>query len=69
MRNFFKLVEKPNDEMFWKIVFIKSLGENKVSIKDEEYDKNPNIQAYFKNTKLTTRPVDNEGKLFLFNVL
>ena len=48
---------------------IKPLRKIRISIKDEEYDINPNIQAYFTNTKLTSKPTENEDKLTVFNVL
>ena len=42
---FFKLVQKDNDDVFWKGVHNKPLGENIISFKDEEYDLNPNIHT------------------------
>ena len=51
-KNFFKLEEKVNGKIFWNKIRIKPLGDNRISIKDEEYDIKPNIQAYFTNTKL-----------------
>ena len=51
-KKIFKLEEKDNGNVFWNKIRIKALGENRISIKDEEYDIKPNIQAYFTNTKL-----------------
>ena len=45
------------------------MEENRISIKGEEYDLNPNIQTYFTNTKHTTKPMANEGKLTVFNII
>ena len=36
---------------------------------DEEYDINPIIQAFFTNTKLTTKTMDDENKITVFNIL
>ena len=55
--------------MFWINELIETLAENRFSIKDEDYDLNPNIQAYFANTKHTTKPVDVEDKSTVFNIL
>ena len=43
-KKFFKLVKKRNGEVFGNGVYIIPLGENIISIKDEEYYINPNIQ-------------------------
>ena len=51
--NFFKL-EQDGNKVFWNKIPIEAFGENRLSIKDREYDINPNIQKYFTNTKLTT---------------
>ena len=59
-KNFFNLEEQPNENVFWNKILIKALGENRISIKHEEYDVNPIIQAYFTNTKSTTTIMDNE---------
>ena len=57
---FFKSVEKGNGDAFWNKILIKPLGENRISIIDEEYEINPNIQAFFTNTKLTTKHMNDE---------
>ena len=67
-KNFFKL-EQNGIEVFWNQTPIKALGENRISIKNQEYDIKPNIQAYFTNTKLTTKNMDDEDKLTIYNIL
>ena len=54
-KNFCKLVEKSNGDVFWNGVFIQPLGENGINVKNEEIDLTPNIHLYFINTKLTTK--------------
>ena len=66
---FFKLVEQNYGFVFWSGENIKPLGENRISIKDEESDIYPNIEAYFTNTKLATKSMDNEDELTLFKIL
>ena len=61
-KNFSKLEEKDNFNVFWNKFRIKPSRDNAFSIKDEEYDINPTIQAYFANTKLTTKHMDNQDK-------
>ena len=51
------------------VFFLKPLGENRVRIEVEEYDINPSIQAYFTNTRLTTKHMEDENKLTVFNTL
>ena len=67
-KSFFKL-EQNGNEVFWNQTPIKALGENRISIKNQEYDIKPNIQAYFINTKLTTKNMDDEDKLTIYNIL
>ena len=67
--NFFKLEEQPNGYVFWNKIPIKGLGENRISNKDDEYDISPIIQAHFTKTKSTTKNMDNEDKLTVFNIL
>ena len=45
------------------------MKKNRISIKDEEYDINPNIQAYFTITKLTTKPTNDEEKSSVYEIL
>ena len=66
---FFKIVEKPNGEFFWNNIFIEPLGEARIGIKGEECGINPNIQSYFTNTNDTTKPMDDEDKSTVFNIL
>ena len=68
-KNFFKLEQKHDGKVFWNKKPIEALGETKISFKDQEYDKTPHIQAYFTNTKQTTKNMDNEDKLAVFNIL
>ena len=49
-------------------VLINPLGDNRISIKDREYDTSPDIQAYFTNTKLTTKFLDNFEKETVFDI-
>ena len=41
--------------MFWNDVFVEPLRENRIRIENQEFDITPDIQAYFTNTKLTTK--------------
>ena len=50
-----------------KLFFSKT--KNRVSIKGKEFDIKPNIQNYFTNTKLTTKNMDNEDKLIVYDIL
>ena len=59
---FFKVEEKDNGRVFWNEILFKAKKENRIRIKDEEHDINPNIQAYFTNTKLSTKHMDDENK-------
>ena len=67
-KNFFKL-EQDGNEVFWNKVPIKALEENRISIKDQEYDIKPNIQEYFTNTKLTTKNMNDEDKSIIYDIL
>ena len=68
-KNFFKLEQKADDIVFWNKIPIKAVGENRNHVKYQEYDTTPHIQAYFTNTKQTTKNMDNEDKLTVFNRL
>ena len=68
-KNFFKLEEKDNGDVFWNDIFTAPLGQNRISIKDVEYYITPDIQAYFTNTKLTTKFLDNVAKETVFDLL
>ena len=67
-KNFFKLVED-NGLVFLNKITIKALGENRISIKDQEYDIKPNNQAYFTNTKQTTKNMNDEDKSTVHDIL
>ena len=66
-KNFFKL-EQDGNEVFWNKTPINALGENRISINDREFDIKPNIQAYFTDTKQTTKNTDNEDKLTVYDI-
>ena len=67
-RNFFKLLGE-DGEVFRNKIPIKALGENRSKIKDLEYDIKPNIQKHFTNTNLTTKNMDDEDKLTVYDIL
>ena len=67
-KNFFKL-EQNGNEVVWNKTPIKALGENRISFKNQEYDIKPNIQAYCTNTKLTTKNMNDEDKLTIYDIL
>ena len=48
---------------------MQAIGDKTISIINQEYDLNPYFQAYFTNTKLTTKPMGKEDKLAVFNIL
>ena len=66
-KNFFKL--KDDGEVFWNKIPIKANGENRISIKNQEYDIKPNIQKYFTKTRLTTKNMDDEHKSTVYDIL
>ena len=68
-KNFFNLTEDDDGKVYWNEVLIKPLGGTRISIKDHEYDISPDIQAYFTNTKLTTKFLDNFEKETVFEIL
>ena len=49
--------------------YFNPLGNNRISINDHEYDISPDIQAYFTNTKLTTKFLDDFEKEIVFGIL
>ena len=67
-KNFFKL-EQDGNEVFWNKTPIKAIGENRISTKGKEFDIKPNIKNYFINTRLTTKRMDDEDKLNIFDIL
>ena len=66
-KNFFKLVQDGKDVFWNKTPIIPQ--ENRVNIKGMEFDIKPNIQNYFTNTKLTTKNMNDEDKLIVYNIL
>ena len=68
-KNFFKLEEDDDGKVFWNKIPVKALGENRISIKNREYDMKPNIQNYFTNTKLTTKNMDDDDKSTVYDIL
>ena len=64
----FKLTED-GGKVYWNAEYIEPLGENRIRIKDREYDISPDNQAYFTNTKLTTNFLDNFEKETVFEIL
>ena len=68
-KNFFKLEETNDGQVFWKKLPIKPLGKNRIRMKNQEYDGKPNIQKYFTNTKLTSKNMDNEDKSTVYDIL
>ena len=68
-KNFFKLQENPDGKIFWNKTLIIPQGESRVNINGDEFDIKPNIQNYFTNTKLTTKRLDDEDKLIIYNIL
>ena len=67
-KNFFKLTED-SGKVYWNGEYIEPLGDNRIRIKDREYDISPDIQAYFTNTKLNTNFLDNFEKETVFEIL
>ena len=68
-KNFFKLVENAIGQVFWNKIPIKAMGENRISIKNQEYDIKSSIQKYFSNTKLTTKNMVDENKSTVYDIL
>ena len=50
-------------------MFYQPLGENRISIKNHEFDITPDIEASFTNSKLTTEPLDVIEKEKVFDTL
>ena len=68
-KNFFKLTEDDDRKVYWNGVHINPLGDNRISIKNQEYDITPDIQAYFTNTKHTTQILDDIEKETVYDIL
>ena len=67
-KNLFKLTED-DCKVYWKEVLINPIGDNRIVIKDGEYEISPDIQACFTNTKLTTNFLDNFEEETVFDIL
>ena len=68
-KNFFKLTEEDNGDVFWNGVQIKPRGENRIDINNLEFDITPDIQTYLTNTKLTTKFLDDIEKETVFEII
>ena len=67
-KNFFRL-EENDGKVFRNKIPIQAMGENRISIKDQDYDFKLNFQEYFTNTKLTTINMDDEDKSTVYDIL
>ena len=67
-KNFFKLTED-SGKVYWNGEYIEPLRDNRIRIKNREYDISPDIQTYFTKTKLTTQFLDNFEKETVFEIL
>ena len=67
-KNFFKL-EQVDKQVFWNKIPITPLGENRISIKKQEFDIKPNIQKYFTSTRETTKDMNDEDKSTVYDIL
>ena len=63
------IVEKDNGDVFWNNILLRPLGENRIIIKNVEYDITPEIQRKFTNINLTTKSLDNDEKETVFDIL
>ena len=68
-KSFAKLVEKSKSDASSNSLYFKSLRESRISIRDEEYDITPDIQADFTKTNFTTEPTDNEDQSTVYDIL
>ena len=68
-KNFFKLEEKPNGNVFWNDVFIKPVGENRIDFIGREYGVTPNVQNYFIKTRSTANSLNNNEKETVYGIL
>ena len=55
--------------MIWNSIFIQSLGEKRINVKNAEHDITPNVQKYFTNAKLTTKSLNDNEKKTVFDIL
>ena len=68
-KKFFILEGKSDGDVFWNDLFLKLLGEIRISIKNQEFDIKPDNRAYFTNTKLTTKFSDKNENETVFDIL
>ena len=68
IKKFFKLTEDAG-KVYLNEILINPLGDNRIRIKDREYDISPDPQAYFTNTKLNTKFLDDFEKETVFEIL
>ena len=68
-KKFFKLAEEGNGDVFWNVLFIQPLKENRIIVEKEKFDISPNIQKLFTNKKSTTKSLYNGGKKTVFDML
>ena len=67
-KKLFNSQEKSNGDVFWNKITIKAFKKNKINIKDEEDDINPDFQAYFPITKLTDKSMNDEDKSTVYDI-
>ena len=67
-KKFFKLEQRDGGKVLWNDVLINPFGENRISIKNQEFDITPDIQAYFTNTELTTEFLNKIEKGTVFDI-
>ena len=65
---FFKLTEV-GGEVYRNEVLTNPLRDNRIRIKNQEYDISADIPAYFTNTKLTTNFMDKFEKETVFDIV
>ena len=68
-KKFFKLEQNLDGKVFWSDVFVEPLGENRISVQNQQYHTTPDIQACFLKTKLTNIFLDDVEKETVFNIL
>ena len=68
-KNFFKLQQDDDGLVFWNETPVNTLEDNRISMKNQEDDIKPNFQKYFTNTNLTTKNMDDEDKLTVYDIL
>ena len=61
--------EKSNGDGFWNGVFFQPLRENRIKVKNEEYDLSREIQKCFTDTKLTIKSLENNEKETVIDII